>query len=100
MEKADKKSIYGLINGDLAYIHSDEELYSEKLKFIIDKVLHAVSIEESLGILTGYIDRISRIYNEIIDKIEIDFIKTYRFFEHGFVFREFIALIFSALYKI
>ena len=100
MERADKKSIYGLINGDLPFTHSDEEQYSEKLKFIIDKVLHMVSIEESLGNLTGYINRISLKFNEVINKIEVDFIRTYSFSGYGFVFREFIALIFSALYRI
>jgi len=32
--------------------------------------------------------------------IEEDFINTYEFSEHGFVFREFLALLFSVLYKI
>lgn len=100
MEKADKKSIYGIINGDLPFNHSNESHYNEVLKEIVDKVLHMVSIEESLGNLTGYINRISRKFNEVIDKIEVDFIRTYSFSEYGFVFREFIALIFSALYRI
>lgn len=100
MEKADKKSIYGIISGDLPFNHSNEDYYSEVLKEIVDKVLHMVSIEESLGNLTGYINRISRKFNEVIDKIEVDFMRTYSFSRYGFIFREFIALIFSALYRI
>jgi hypothetical protein len=100
MEKADKKSNYGFINGEMPFINSINYVFCTKLKKIADTVLHMVSIEEFLKNDLILINNIFTRYSDIIEEIENEFINVYEFSNYGFTFREFMALIFSALYKI
>ncbi len=100
MEKAAKKSNYGFINGELPYLNSNNYGYCIKLKEIANKVLDIVFIEDSLRYDKIYMGNISRAFNDPIEDIEKDFNAVYRYSGKGFAFREFMALLFSALYKI